>query len=61
MAHSLRHGLYLGQGRMSGRHETKSCMRKALVTLISSPMPSGTCARGRAQTGDLPSCELAET
>ena len=51
MVRILRCGPVLGQDRISDQPEIKVVHEGVLLTPISSPMPSGACARGRAQNG----------
>jgi hypothetical protein len=51
MVRILRCGPVLSQDRISDNRETKVVDEGVPLTPISSPMPSGARARGRAQTG----------
>jgi hypothetical protein len=60
MVRILRCGPVLGQDRISDNRETKVAVHEGVqLTPISSPMPSGARAIGRAQNGS-PSCCVAD-
>ena len=58
MVHTSQCGQDPGQGHVlvSDKHEKKVGHEDVSLTPISSPIPSGTLARGRAQSGSPSSC-----